>query len=104
MYKNSLEFFPAMANCYVHSSLRDDPLVLPLRLYIAKLVSKYYTSTDGCQDGNVRLVDGDSYNEGRVELCIHEKFGSISDEGWSAEDAQVVCTQLGFRTTGSFSS
>ena len=57
-------------------------------------------STDSCRDGDVRLVDGDSFNEGRVELCLHGKWGFIDDEGWSAEDAQVVCNQLGFSEQG----
>ena len=62
------------------------------------------TSTDECGDGDVRLVDGDSSNEGRVELCLRQRWGSISDEGWSAEEAQVVCKQLGFTTQGSLLS
>ena len=34
-------------------------------------------------------------------MCLRSRWGSISDEEWSAEDAQVVCTQLGFSAKGS---
>ena len=59
------------------------------------------TSIDYCGDGDVRLVDGDSSNNGRVEMCLRQRWGSVSDKGWSAEDAQVVCSQLGFSAKGS---
>ena len=62
------------------------------------------TSTDSCKDGDVRLVDGDSSNEGRVEVCLRRRWGFVSDEEWSAEDAQVVCNQLGFSAKGSSST
>ena len=68
---------------------------------IVKVEMTINTSTDNCEDGDVRLVDGDSSNEGRVELCLRRRWGSISDEEWSAEDAQVVCTQMGFSAKGS---
>ena len=60
-------------------------------------------NTEYCTDGDIRLVDGDSFNEGRVELCLRRRWGSVSDEGWSPEDAQVVCSQLGFGAKGSYS-
>ena len=85
--------------------IRSDPLVLPLSLpciaCISRGVKVTLPCTDNCKDGDVRLDDGDSSNEGRVEMCLHQRWGSVSDEGWSAEDAQVVCNQLGFSAKGS---
>ncbi|XP_072180906.1 uncharacterized protein [Diadema setosum] len=46
---------------------------------------------------HARLVDGDSPNEGRVELVLEsESFGTICPDGWSIMDATVLCNQLGY--------
>jgi len=41
-------------------------------------------------------VGGGYPSEGRVEICINNAFGTICDDGWSNEDAQVICRQLGY--------
>ncbi len=56
-----------------------------------------------CQDGSVRLVDGvdGSPNEGRVEICMGDHWGTVCDDSWSNEDAAVVCNQMGYPGEGS---
>ena len=53
-----------------------------------------------CNNGDVRLVarNGSTVNvsEGRVEICFSETWGTVSNDGWSTNDAGVVCRQLGF--------
>lgn len=53
-----------------------------------------------CEDGAVRLQSGDSNNEGRVEVCVGGLWGTVCDDGWSVQDAQVVCNQLGLPYSG----
>ena len=55
---------------------------------------------DVCNNGDLRLMEGSSMYEGRVELCYNETWGTICDENWSTNDANVACRQLGFLNTG----
>ena len=48
----------------------------------------------------MRLVDGVLEQEGRVEVCVSEVWGSICGTGWNAIDGYVVCKQLGFDDAG----
>ena len=48
----------------------------------------------------VKLVDGGSYNEGRLEVCYNNRCGTICYEGWNDKYASLVCSQLGFGPSG----
>ncbi len=39
--------------------------------------------------------------EGRVEVCINNKFSTACERLWDTNEARVVCNQLGFTEGGS---
>ena len=43
----------------------------------------------------IRLVNGRSIYEGRVEVWHNDYWGTVCDAGWGYDNAKVVCRQLG---------
>ena len=54
----------------------------------------------GCTEGDIRLLEGPSRREGRVEVCRNNMWGSVCDDGFGTDDARVICRQLDFSTSG----
>ena len=56
------------------------------------------TEYSDCVDGQVRLV-GDQRrdaNEGTVEICYANTWGTVCGQVWQDSHSQIVCRQLGF--------
>ncbi len=57
-------------------------------------------ATGQCTEDEVRLLEGTSNLEGRVEICSNNVWSTVCDDGWHQQDARVVCRQLGFSVAG----
>ena len=57
----------------------------------------YKATHSGQYEGNaILLMGGKNKFEGRVEVCQDGQWKTVCNRGWSEEEAQVVCRQLGF--------
>ena len=70
------------------------------RIYVAITVLKAYFVLVG--NTAVRLVDGSSYNEGRVEILYNGVWGTICSDGWNLNNAIVTCRSMGFSAVNTF--
>ena len=61
------------------------------------------TVYSNCTDFDVRLVDGDSPNEGKVQICVNGVWGLLCSRSVDSNDARVICSQVGYTTESKIS-
>lgn len=59
---------------------------------------------DICNDYDVRIVDGPTESDGIVQVCYKGHWGTVCASSWNAEEALVVCRQLGYTVLDTFYS
>ena len=75
-----------------------------LRFFAPSYIYIATSSTSYCYDGEVRLENstysyydgrGSSYG-GRVEVCYSGAFYPVCDDGWTNNEATVICKYIGY--------
>lgn len=58
-----------------------------------------------CEAGNVQLTGGPNRFEGRVEVCVNERWAQVcGNGGWGIRTSAAVCNQIIAGGNGKFSS
>ena len=53
-----------------------------------------------CNDRELRLVEGWTEWKGRLEVCLNQRWRTVSSDGWMTANTQVVCRDLGYQING----
>ena len=68
-------------------------MIKHLKVYLSKDHIKQYGNFAGV---SVRLVEGETSSEGRVEVRYGETWGTICSNSFDINDARVICRSLGY--------
>ena len=80
-----------------HSMIQFTWLVLRMVQQMSRFHLHVYC-TGSCTDGDVRLVNGTTSNEGRVEYCDEGRWSAFctSYSSFSSQTAYAICRELGY--------
>ncbi len=86
------------SNCtnYTNACKCIDTVATRTHTVHSELCSCLFVLAAACNEGDIRLAGGVSQFEGRLEICLNEVWGTVCDDGWDNNGANVACRQLGF--------
>ena len=62
----------------------------------AWLGARFGQAADVAQETKIRLVDGPTVNEGRIEVLHNGEWGTVCDDSYNLNVANVYCRMLGY--------
>ena len=80
----------------IYSSVNDSATAAPVTCTHDNDVGVFCVegSPSVCSSGAVRLAGSLNNNEGRVEVCVNNQWGTVCDDSWDTRGASLVCRML----------
>ena len=67
------------------------------RLYFSDILCSFSTIGSSCTNGQIRLMNGQTSSEGRVEYCYNREWSPLCYI--SGTTAALICKTLGYNST-----
>ncbi|EFN78073.1 Lysyl oxidase-like protein 4 [Harpegnathos saltator] len=77
-------------------TLKEELVMGPANRTEEEEEEEYMSSADKTESVPVRLLGGRTSLEGRLQVRIKNKWGTVCNYGWTILDASLVCHQLGY--------